>query len=115
MVDTLPDNVKVYENSQINGWKKINNKIECFTKKNKITTKKIIFCTNGFLKSLKVKKNYSFPITLTASLTRKLTDKEFKDIGSPKEWGVLPIRPNKPESERLSADEVKKFCEDQIK
>ena len=85
--------VKVYENSQINSWKKINNKIECFTKKNKITTKKIIFCTNGFLKSLKVKKNYSFPITLTASLTRKLTDKEFKDIGSPKEWGVLPIRP----------------------
>ena len=93
MIDTLPDNVKVYENSQINSWKKINNKIECFTKKNKITTKKIIFCTNGFLKSLKVKKNYSFPITLTASLTRKLTDKEFKDIGSPKEWGVLPIRP----------------------
>ena len=42
MVDTLPDNVKVYENSQINSWKKINNKIECFTKKNKITTKKII-------------------------------------------------------------------------
>ena len=93
MVETLPDNVKVYENSQINSWKKINNKIECFTKKNKITTKKIIFCTNGFLKFLKVKKNYSFPITLTASLTRQLTDKEFKDIGSPKEWGVLPIRP----------------------
>ena len=93
MVDTLPDNVKLYENSQIYNWKKINNKIECFTKKHKITTKKIIFCTNGFLKYLNVKKNYSFPITLTASLTRKLTDKEFKDIGSPKEWGVLPIRP----------------------
>ena len=45
------------------------------------------------MKFLKVKKNYSFPITLTASLTRQLTDKEFKDIGSPKEWGVLPIRP----------------------
>ena len=60
--------------------KKINNKIECFTKKHKITTKKIIFCTNGFLKYFNVKKNYSFPITLTASLTRKLTDKEFKDI-----------------------------------
>ncbi len=93
MVDTLPDNVKLYENSQIYNWKKINNKIECFTKKHKITTKKIIFCTNGFLKYFNVKKNYSFPITLTASLTRKLTDKEFKEIGSPKEWGVLPIRP----------------------
>ena len=73
--------------------KRLTTKLNVLQKKNKITTKKIIFCTNGFLKSLKVKKNYSFPITLTASLTRKLTDKEFKDIGSPKEWGVLPIRP----------------------
>ena len=60
---------------------------------NKIETKKIIFCTNGFLRSLNVKKNYSFPITLTASMTRSLTEKEFKHIGSPREWGVLPIRP----------------------
>ena len=26
-------------------------------------------------------------------MTRNLTDKEFKSIGKPKEWGVLPIRP----------------------
>ena len=26
-------------------------------------------------------------------MTRPLSDKEFKSIGSPKEWGVLPIRP----------------------
>ena len=26
-------------------------------------------------------------------MTRKLTDKEFKLIGSPNEWGVLPVRP----------------------
>ena len=34
-----------------------------------------------------------FPLTLTASMTRSLTDIEFKSIGEPKEWGVLPIRP----------------------
>jgi len=93
MVDTLPGNVALYENSQLLKWKKINNKIECQFSKNKITTNKIIFCTNGFLRSLNIKKNYSFPITLTASMTRQLSDNEFKSIGSPKEWGVLPIRP----------------------
>ena len=44
-------------------------------------------------KSLGIKSNYNFPITFTASMTRSLTDKEFKSIGNPKEWGILPIRP----------------------
>ena len=59
----------------------------------KIVSKKIIFCTNGFLKSLGVKANYNFPLTLTASMTRPLSNNEFKSLGEPKEWGVLPIRP----------------------
>ena len=53
----------------------------------------MIFATNGFLKSLGVKKNYNFPLTLTASMTRQLSKEEFKSIGEPKEWGVLPVRP----------------------
>ena len=93
MIDTLPENVELYENTRLLKWKKINNKIECKFAKNKITTKKIVFCTNGFLRSLNIKKNYSFPITLTASMTRPLSDNEFESIGSPREWGVLPIRP----------------------
>ncbi len=93
MVDTLPENVELYENTQLLNWKKINNKIECQFSKNKIITNNIIFCTNGFLGSLNVRKNYSFPITLTASMTRPLNDNEFHSIGSPQEWGVLPIRP----------------------
>ena len=40
-----------------------------------------------------IKKNYNFPLTLTASMTRPLTDEEFNSIGNPKEWGVLPVRP----------------------
>ena len=58
-----------------------------------IKTKNIIFATNGFLKSLGIKSKYNFPITLTASMSRPLTDQEFKSIGEPKEWGVLPVRP----------------------
>ncbi len=93
MIDTLPEDIELYENSQLLKWKKINDRIECKFENSKIISKNIIFCTNGFLRSLNVKKNYSFPITLTASMTRPLTDVEFQSIGSPKEWGVLPIRP----------------------
>jgi glycine/D-amino acid oxidase-like deaminating enzyme len=93
MVDVLPKNVYLYENSSLLSWNKIKNIICCEFKNHKINTKKIIFATNGFLKSLGIKSNYNFPITLTASMTRPLTDDEFKSIGQPKEWGVLPVKP----------------------
>ncbi len=93
MIDTLPENVNLFENSSLLNWKKINNTINCNFKNGSVKTKKIIFATNGFLKSLGIKTNYNFPITLTASMTRPLTDKEFISLGEPKEWGVLPVRP----------------------
>ena len=93
MIDVLPKNVCLYENSSLLNWNKTKDIISCEFKNGKINTKKIIFATNGFLKSLGIKSNYNFPITLTASMTRPLTDDEFKSIGQPKEWGVLPVRP----------------------
>ena len=93
MVDTLPNNVFLYENSSLLEWSKEKDFINCRFQNGTIKTKKIIFATNGFLRSLGIKKNYNFPITLTASMTRPLTDQEFETLGSPKEWGVLPVRP----------------------
>ena len=93
MIDILPDNVELLENTQLNEWSKNSDTIVCKFNNHKIITKKIIFCTNGFLKSLGIKNNYNFPLTLTASMTRTLTDTEFKSIGEPREWGVLPVRP----------------------
>ncbi len=93
MIDTLPNNVELIEQSQMLEWNKILDTIYCKFKNNKITTKNIIFCTNGFLGSLGIKSNYNFPLTLTASMTKPLTNDEFKSIGEPKEWGVLPVRP----------------------
>ena len=93
MVDTLPENVELFENTHLEKWEINSNIIKCIFKNNTILTKKIIFCTNGFLRSLNVQRNYSFPLTLTASLTRPLSNSEYENIGRPKEWGVLPIRP----------------------
>ncbi|MDA1284800.1 MAG: FAD-binding oxidoreductase [Proteobacteria bacterium] len=92
MIEVLPPNIKLYENSKLLKSVKNKDSISCNFKNGKINSKKIIFCTNAFLRSLNIKKNYNFPITLTASMTRQLTEKEFNSIGSPKEWGVLPVR-----------------------
>ncbi len=93
MIDVLPKNVSLFENSCLINWNKKKDFISCDFKNGKINTKKIIFATNGFLKSLGIKSNYNFPLTLTASMTRSLSDDEFRFIGEPKEWGVLPVRP----------------------
>jgi glycine/D-amino acid oxidase-like deaminating enzyme len=93
MINALPNNVNLLENSFLINWKINNGKIICEFEKGTIKSKKIIFATNGFLKSLGIKKNYNFPLTLTASMTRPLTSKEYSDIGNPKEWGVLSVRP----------------------
>ena len=93
MIDTLPENIDLYENSPLLNWNNSNGIINCNFKDGTIKTKKIIFATNGFLKSLGIKSNYNFPITLTASMSRSLTDEEFESIGKPKEWGVLPVKP----------------------
>ena len=93
MIDVLPNNVQLLENSSLIKWDKAKDIISCYFKNGIIKTKNIIFATNGFLKSLGIKSNYNFPITLTASMTRSLTDQEFKSLGQPKEWGVLPVRP----------------------
>ena len=93
MIDVLPKNVELYENSCLLNWKTLKDIILCNFELGNVKTKKIIFATNGFLKSLGIKTRYNFPITLTASMTRALTDDEYKSIGAPKEWGVLPVRP----------------------
>jgi len=93
MINALPNNVKLFENSLLINWKTNNRKIICEFKKGFIESNKIIFATNAFLRSLGIKRNYNFPLILTASMTRPLTNKEYSEIGSPKEWGVLPVRP----------------------
>ena len=93
MIDVLPISIDLYENSPLLEWKKVGNNVFCYFKNGLIKANKVIFATNGFLNSLGIKQNYNFPITLTASMTRPLTDREFKSIGEPKEWGVLPVRP----------------------
>ena len=63
MIDASPINVKLYENSCLLNW--VNNKdyLISYFKNEKINSKNY-FCYQWVLKSLGIKKNYNFPITL---------------------------------------------------
>ena len=89
MIEALPANVTLYEHSPVLNWTQSGSRHELTTAKGHLIAENLLVCTNGFIPSLGLKRDRVFPLTLTASLTRRLTDSEFQSLGSPKEWGLL--------------------------
>ncbi|EAR09182.1 NAD(P)/FAD-dependent oxidoreductase [Reinekea blandensis] len=89
MVDHLPASVALHENTPVVSWQETTQGINVQTPQGYIRAAKVLFCTNGFLTALGLARLNTFPLSLTASLTRPLTDTEFAGLGKPEEWGVL--------------------------
>jgi len=93
LIKILPENVTMFEYSPLLNWQSLrvdgdkSYQINC--PNGSIITQGVIFAINGFMPSNNLKNNKVFPLTLTASLTRPLTDDEFESIGQPAPWGVL--------------------------
>ena len=93
LINILPDNVTLFENSPMLNWQPIkvncNKAYQINCPSGSIISHGVIFAINGFMPSNNLAKHRVFPLTLTASLTRPLTDAEFESIGQPEQWGVL--------------------------
>jgi len=91
MVENLPEQVELYENAPVLNWRKLSHTegYQLFTPSGQVTCQKLIVTVNSFMASCGVKSNRTFPLTLTASMTRPLTEKEDESIGRPAPWGVL--------------------------
>jgi glycine/D-amino acid oxidase-like deaminating enzyme len=93
LINILPENVTLFEHSPMIEWQllSLNGKksyqVKCPS--GTITAEGLIFAVNGFMPSIGLKKNQVFPLTLTASLTRPLSDEEYQSIGKPSQWGLL--------------------------
>lgn len=88
MIENLPKNVKLYENTPvINIEYGAPHVVKCAVAN--VRADNLIIAVNGFMPSLKIKSNRVFPLLLTASLTRELTDSEQQEMSSVPEWGVL--------------------------
>lgn len=89
MINTLPASVQLFEHTPVTRWQTKNDSIDVSTPQGTISASKVLFCTNGFMSELGLGQLNTFPLSLTASMTRPLYDAEFESIGSPDEWGIL--------------------------
>lgn len=89
MADQLPNSVDLFENTPVSGWHERADGVDVQTPRGTVTARQVLFCTNGFFSSLGLARLNTFPLSLTASMTRPLSDAEFAQIGKPDEWGVL--------------------------
>ena len=91
MLAQLQQPVDLFENSHVINWRKLSNSegYQLSTPEGQLSCGKLIVAVNGFMTNCGVKPNRSFSLTLTASMTRSLTDAEDDAIGRPEAWGVL--------------------------
>jgi glycine/D-amino acid oxidase-like deaminating enzyme len=88
-IDILPANVTLYENSPVLTWQKQGPDFLVSTPMGQVKAPALLMAVNGFMSSAGLKRKRAFPLTLTASMTRPLSDAEYAAIGNPKAWGLL--------------------------
>jgi glycine/D-amino acid oxidase-like deaminating enzyme len=88
-IDILPANVTLYENSPVLTSRKQGADFLVSTPMGQVKSPQLLMAVNGFMASFGLKRKRAFPLTLTASMTRPLTDTEYQAMGSPKAWGLL--------------------------
>jgi glycine/D-amino acid oxidase-like deaminating enzyme len=94
LLDALSPTVTLYENTDITGLERLGKgRIRAQGIEGSIEAKQVLVCLNAFIPRSGIENSGTFPMELSASLTRPLSDKEFQAIGSVEPWGVLSTRP----------------------
>jgi glycine/D-amino acid oxidase-like deaminating enzyme len=94
LLEALPDTVNVYENTDIVGLERLaKGRLRANGTEGSIEAKQVLVCLNAFVPRAGLHDSGTFPMELSASLTRPLSDEEFRHIGSVEPWGVLSTRP----------------------
>ncbi len=90
LLANLPSSVRVFEHSPVNDIQS-GELVRVITPEGSITADRAIIAVNALMPKLGLKRNRVFPLTLTASLTRPLSEQEYQSIGRPQPWGVLSV------------------------
>ncbi|HCS43322.1 MAG TPA: FAD-dependent oxidoreductase [Pseudomonas sp.] len=94
LLDTLPERVTLYENTDITGLERLRNgRLRANAINASIEATQVLVCLNAFIPRAGIEDSGTFPMELSASLTRPLSDEEFSAIGKVAPWGVLSTRP----------------------
>lgn len=87
--DSLPAQVEIYENSPVLKLMQDGDGAVLTLQQGTIRAKRVIVGVNAFMPRLGIQRDRVFPLALTASLTRPLTEAEEDEIGHAASWGVL--------------------------
>ena len=90
LLEALPANVTLYENTAITGLERMTNgALRATSPSGHIEARQVLVCLNAFIPRVGLDNSATFPMELSASLTRPLTEKEC----AAEPWGVLSTRP----------------------
>ncbi len=87
---TLPDAVTLLEESPVEAWT-AGPPIRLSCPGGAVTARRLILATNAWLPQFGAYRNRLVSFTLTAALTRPLTEAEHRALGAPEPWGVISI------------------------
>ncbi|WP_455923156.1 NAD(P)/FAD-dependent oxidoreductase [Pseudomonas putida] len=91
LLDALPAAVTVFENTAMSGLTRLaNGRWRAHTRHGGVEAPRVLVCLNAFVARAGLNASGTFPMELSASLTRPLTDAEMADV---QPWGVLSTRP----------------------
>lgn len=92
--DTLPASVELFEFTDITSLERqANGNLRASSLQGSVEAPQVLVCVGPFLPRVGVRERAVFPLELSASLTRPLSDDEFEQMGRPEPWGVLSTRP----------------------
>ena len=86
----LPENVRVYEKTQVTAIDYGPQTHICTTDNAEIRARNILLCNAAYLTKCGFFPNTAIPVYTYGSLTRPLTQDELASIGTPKPFGVIP-------------------------
>jgi len=93
LADSLPTAVEVFENSAVLNLRRAGHGWQAHTETGTITATRVLACVGAFLPRVGVRHSGTFPLELSASITRPLTEARWQSLFGERTWGVLSTLP----------------------
>ncbi|MGJ7550795.1 NAD(P)/FAD-dependent oxidoreductase [Pseudomonas alloputida] len=94
LADSLPEQVKVFEHSGVTALRRRPGKgWTAHTEAGEVQARQVLVCVGAFLPRVGLKRSGTFPLELSASITRPLTEGPWQQLFDDQGWGVLSTLP----------------------
>ncbi|MBO9550385.1 FAD-binding oxidoreductase [Pseudomonas sp.] len=94
LADSLPQQVEVFEHSGVTALRRRPGKgWTALTEAGEVQARQVLVCVGAFLPRVGLKRSGTFPLELSASITRPLTEGPWQQLFDDQGWGVLSTLP----------------------